>query len=274
MKLLVIGASGYSGGRLARVALSAGWRVVGTYWSSGPGPAGVEWRRLDVTDAAAVSALVSTVEPTAVVNAAYAAPDWAVTADGAAHVAVAARAAGSRLVHVSSDAIFAGRPSPYVEDDVPSPVYPYGAAKAAAELAVRAVDPGAAVVRTSLIVGDGDSKQHRLSLDLALGRARGVLFTDMVRCPIAVDDLASALLELVTLDYAGVLNVAGPDAVDRHEMGRRIARHHGVDPDLVPAGTMAVAGFRGPGDVRLDSSRAAAVLRTRLRGVNEFLPLA
>jgi len=215
---------------------------------------------------------MSTVEPAAVVNAAYSQPDWAVTAVGAANVAVAARAAGARLVHMSSDAIFAGRPSPYVEDDEPSPVYPYGAAKAAAELAVRAVDPGAALVRTSMIVGDGDSKQHRLSLDLALGRVRGALFTDMIRCPIAVDDLASALLELVTLDYAGVLNVAGTDAVDRHELGRRIARHHGVDPDLVPAGTMASAGFRGPGELRLDSSRAASLLGTRLRGVDEFLP--
>ena len=83
----------------------------------------------------------------------------------------------------------------------PTPVYPYGAAKAAAETAVRAIDPRAVLVRTSLIVGDERSKQVQLCLDPLGGRAR--LFTDEVRCPIAVDDLAGAVLELAAADYAG-----------------------------------------------------------------------
>ena len=56
-------------------------------------------------------------------------------------------------------------------------------------------------------------------LDLATGRTGGALFTDEIRCPVAVQDLASALLELVGGDAAGVLNVAGPEAVSRHELG-------------------------------------------------------
>lgn len=69
--------------------------------------------------------------------------DWTVTADGAAHVALAAAEVGARLVHLSSDALHGGRPTPYADDDPPSPVNAYGAAKAAAETAVRAIDPGA-----------------------------------------------------------------------------------------------------------------------------------
>ena len=55
--------------------------------------------------------------------------DWAVTANGAAHVAVAAAETGARLVHLSSDAVHGGRPEPYLDDEPPSPVYPYGGAE-------------------------------------------------------------------------------------------------------------------------------------------------
>ncbi|MEU8183990.1 sugar nucleotide-binding protein [Micromonospora sp. NPDC049047] len=219
-------------------------------------------------DRAAVRALVAEVRPDAVVGTPYRYGDWAVTADGAAHVAVAAAEVGARLVHVSSDALHAGRPTPYADDDPPTPVHAYGAAKAAAETAVRAIDPGAAVVRTSLILGEG-SKQIQLCRDALAGRA--VLFTDELRCPIDVTDLADAVLELVASSYAGPLNVAGPDAVSRADLGRLVAERSGVSTAGLKTTTGASTGLTRPLDVRLDSSRAAGLLRTRLRGVRELL---
>jgi dTDP-4-dehydrorhamnose reductase len=59
-------------------------------------------------------------------------------------------------------------------------------------------------------VGDEQSKQVRLCLDMISGTATGALFNDEVRCPVAVQDLASAVLELATGDFAGIINVAGP----------------------------------------------------------------
>lgn len=268
MTLLVVGASGFLGAEVCRQAVAAGQRVVGTCHSAAVGVAGVEPHRLDVTDRSAVRALVTAVRPDAVVATAYRADDWAVTADGAANIAVAAAEVGARLVHLSSDALHGGRPAPYRDDDVPTPVHAYGAAKAAAETAVRAVDPGALLVRTSLIVGEG-SKQIQLCRDALAGRA--VLFTDEVRCPIDVADLAAAVLELVPSDYAGPLNVAGPDAVSRAELGLLVAGRLGLDPSGLRTSTGAAAGVVRPTEVRLDSSRAAGLLRTRLRGVTELL---
>jgi dTDP-4-dehydrorhamnose reductase len=63
-------------------------------------------------------------------------------------------------VHVSSDAVFSGFDVHYDEDCLPDPITPYGAAKAAAETALRALDPSAVIARTSLIIGDGDSKHE------------------------------------------------------------------------------------------------------------------
>ncbi|SCL30664.1 dTDP-4-dehydrorhamnose reductase [Micromonospora pallida] len=269
MTLLVVGASGHLGGELCRRAVAAGERVIGTYHTREPTLAGVESRRLDVRDRAAVRALVTAVRPDAVVGTSYRFDDWAVTADGAAHVALAAAEAGARLVHVSSDAVHGGRAEPYADDEPPSPTFPYGAAKAAAEVTVRSVHPAAALVRTSLILGDRHSKQVRLCLDALAGRA--TLFTDEVRCPVHVGDLADAVLTLVATDHAGPLNVAGADALSRAELGLLVARRYGLDPIGMKTTTSGNTGRGRPLTVLLDSSRAARLLPVRLRGAHEFL---
>jgi dTDP-4-dehydrorhamnose reductase len=171
--------------------------------------------------------------------------------------------------------VHGGRPEPYGDDEVPTPIYPYGAAKAAAETAVVAIDPAAVLVRTSLIVGDERSKQVQLALDLTTGRARGALFTDEFRCPIDATDLAAAVLELAGGDYAGLINVAGPQAVSRADLGRLVAARYGLDPATVPVCTIAESGMGArPAAIRLDSTRAAALLKTPLRGVGEALGVA
>ncbi|MEU7908933.1 sugar nucleotide-binding protein [Actinoplanes sp. NPDC049118] len=266
-RILITGATGHLGSRIA-VRAATGWSAVGTCFSS-PDRQGNEW--LDVRDPAAVRDLIERVRPDAVIHTATGRDDWRVMADGAAHVAVATAAMNVRLIHVSSDAIFSGDAVDYDESALPDPVYRYGAAKAAAETAVLAVCPDAAVVRTSLILGGTRGQHETLTRDLLAGRRRGALFTDMIRKPVHVDDLADALLELAAGDYRGVLNVTGPDAIDRYELGVLTARREGLDPSRLPAGTIAGSGLRLPTDVRLRTDRAVSLLRTRLRGVREFL---
>ncbi len=268
----MIGGTGLLGREVARQARLAGHRVTATYHASGPAGPGPDWRPLDIRHRAGVVALAAEVRPDAVVNTAYRQSDWETTADGGAHAALAAVAAGARLVHVSSDAVFSGAAPAYDETARPDPVSPYGAAKAAAETAVRAIAPGAVIARTSLIVGDdGDSGPERLARALAAGTAPGVLYTDNVRCPVHVTDLARALLELAAGGLAGPCHVAGPDAVSRHELGVLIARRDGLDAAALPAGRCAGTGWAGARDVRLDSGRTQARLAVRLRGAREFL---
>lgn len=271
-RLLVTGGSGHLGRSVAAQAAAAGWNVTATFLRAALPIDGVNWQPLDVRDPSAVGRVVTGTRPDAVIHTAIVEPnDWATNAEGAAHVALAARQVGARLVHVSSDAIFNGASGYYGEDATPEPINPYGAAKAAAETAVRAIMPRAAIVRTSLIIGDEVYKHVRLVLDMLTGKNDGALFTDEIRCPIHVQDLAAALLELAQLDYAGILNVAGPQAVNRYELGVLIARRWGYDPTPLRASTTVESGLRRPTDVRLDCTRAQQLLRTPLRGVQVFL---
>jgi dTDP-4-dehydrorhamnose reductase len=269
--LLVIGGSGLLGLRITRQARLAGHSVIATFHASAPPIRDGEWRKLDIRRRDDVTALALDVRPDVIINAAYRQSDWETTADGAAHVTLAAVGAGARLVHVSSDAVFSGTAPSYDETRHPDPVTPYGAAKAAAETAVRGIDPAAVIARTSLIIGDGDSPPEKLVHALASGSATGVLFSDEVRCPVHVTDLASAVLELAASPRAGVCHVAGTDAISRYELGLLIAARDGLDQAALPVGLRTATGRLGALDVRLDSAATQAQLNTRLRGAREFL---
>lgn len=271
MKVLIVGGSGFLGTELVRQATAAGWETAATYCSRSGGVPGAQWYPLDLRAPERLDALLTTVAPDRIVNATSGMADWTVTAEGPARVAKAAARRGCRLVHVSSDAVFSGSRARYDETCLPDPVSPYGAAKAAAETAVRLLAPDAAVARTSLIIGDGASVHERMVHSLAADPREGVLFTDDVRCPVHVQDLASALWELASSSRAGIFHLGGTDALSRHELGVLIARRDGLDPARLPAGLRAGTLMSGPLDVRLDSRATQERVRTRLRGAREFL---
>jgi dTDP-4-dehydrorhamnose reductase len=271
MDVLVVGGSGLLGQELARQAAAVGHRVIATYHTRAAGVGGVEWRPLDIRRRDDVAALAARIRPQVIINAAYRQADWATTADGGMHVALAAAAIRARLVHVSSDAVFSGAAIHYDETRPPDPTTPYGAAKAAAETAVKGITPTAVIARTSLIIGDGGSQHEKHVHALVTGAATGVLFTDDMRCPVHVTDLASALLELATSAYRGVHHVAGAEAISRHEMAVLIARRDGLDEAALPTGRRTDTDLPGPVDVRLDCTSTQRRLGTRLRGAREFL---
>ncbi len=276
-RLLITGASGTLGRHVALLASQQGWDVCGTYYTTPPARDG-QWLRLDVRDRAAVMDVVRRTHPTAVVHTAFRPSGetmWATTAEGATFVAQATEAVGARLIHVSSDAVFDGTCNPYTEAAHPNPRTLYGAAKAAAEMAVRAIAPQAAIVRTGLIISREPIDPHtRFILDLAAGRIRGRLFTNQYRCPIGADDLASAILELAAGDFTGIIHVAGSDVVSRHDLGRAVAQAYHLEdhavarleagpiPPQMAATTIA--------DIRLDTTLARSLLKTRLRGIQEW----
>ena len=244
MRLHVTGATGYLGSELVRLRPDAS----------------VE--RVEILDAAAVRGLFERVRPAVVIHTAYRQTDPVVNVDGAENVARAAATVGARLVHLSSDVVFDGlKGEPYVEEDPLSPVNEYGSSKAEAERRVAAAHPEALIVRTSLIVGGAQPSAQPSKHELA-ATGPGPWFTNEIRSPVQVTDLAQALLELAELEVVGPLHVAGADGISRAGLAELIAGR--------PVPTEEATRAR-PLDCRLDSSRAQAMIRTRLRGVREVL---
>ncbi|MET8272987.1 sugar nucleotide-binding protein [Streptomyces sp. NPDC005096] len=271
MTVLIVGGSGFLGAELVRQAAVAGHTTAAAYATKPGSTREVTWHALDLRDPGSVEAVVAEVSPRVVVNASSGGADWAVTAEGPVRLAMAAAKSGSRLIHVSSDAVFSGTRVHYDESCLPDPVTPYGAAKAAAETGVLLVHPDAVVARTSLIIGDGKSVHERAVHELAAGTRAGVLFTDDIRCPVHVADLAAALMELASGDASGIHHLGGNEALSRHELGILIARRDGLDDSRLPTGLRADSALPGALDVRLDSRATQRKLRTTLRGGHQFL---
>jgi dTDP-4-dehydrorhamnose reductase len=239
-------------------ARAEGWQVAA---ASASGRAGLG---LDVRDPTAVRRLLAEVAPDAVVNATLA-MDAAVDHHAAVDVARAVADLGVRLVHVSSDVVHGGREAPYAEHEAPTPCdWSYARDKAAAEQTISALGSDVVLPRASLVVGEHGEGPHD-HFDRSY-------FSDMVRQPVVVTDLARLLLALVDLDVTGTLHAAGPQEVTRLEYARGLARRAGADPDAVLEARVADLDLPRPAVVRLDTTRAAG-LGVRLRPVGEVVPL-
>ncbi len=268
-RVLVTGASGYLGFGLCKLAPSH-WQVAATHLTQPLRSERVAAFHLDVRDGIAVGRLVDQIKPDVIIHlAARMQGDdmMAINAHGSHNVARAARRVSARLIHLSTDVIFDGEHAPYAEHDLPSPIFPYGESKAVAEKLVRDEYRQSVIVRNSLIYGfDPLDPRTRQTIDGGMPR----LFTDEYRCPIFVDDLAAALIELAELDSAGVLNIAGPQRLSRYEFGVRLAQALHATPHLIPVPSSSSATPR-PRDCTLDISRAQALLKTPLRRVDDVL---
>ena len=260
MRILVTGGrTGYLGRHVVSTAGRAGHKVLA-----------VSSVDADLREERAVRELLVGARPEVVIHTAYRHADWDSTAIAAAQVAKAAARIGARVVFVSSDVVFSGAASSYDESARPDPITPYGAAKAAAEVAVGVLHDDVVTARTSLILGDGHSTHERLVHDM-LGSGQGALFDDELRCAVHVADLAAALVELASHQHRGVIHLGGADAMTRLELGRLIAHRDGMDPGVLVGCRRADLAIPGPVELRLDSSLARALLATRLRGARESL---
>jgi dTDP-4-dehydrorhamnose reductase len=279
VSILITGGSSYLGRHLT-VRAAKRFEVFTTYYHHPGRILAGEPRPLALTDRTAMLQLVEELAPPrAIIHAAAINPGgdeatmMRVNAEGSRYVAEAAVSVGARLVHVSTDVVHSGQNGPYADEAVPSPLNLYGRSKAAAEAAVAAVDPGAAIVRTSLIYGLEEMDRGTAGFVKRLESGQPLtLFNDVIRQPVWVETLSEALLKLVELEFGGLLNVVGRQALTREEFGREMLAWWGVDyGDLVDSGRAADISDTIPLNLRMSVTKGEQLLQMPFPGVDEVL---
>ena len=277
--LLVTGGSGYLGRHLTARATTS-FDVYSTYSSSSDRITAGNPVPLNIADREAVLRLVTDLAPAAVIHTAAVNPGsgdesemMRVNRDGSRFLAEAAGAVNARLVHLSTDVVHDGRHAPYQDDALPTPLNAYGRSKAAAEVAVTEVDPKAAIVRTSLIYGLEEMDRGTRSFVQHLQNGGPlILFNDVIRQPVWVEALVEALLKLAEMDFAGILNVAGRQAMTREEFGRRMLDWWQIDTQgLLQSGRAADVSDTIPLDLRLSVTKAEQLLQITFPGVDDVI---
>jgi len=290
MKIVVTGASGFLGREVCLAALRRGHEVIALGGSRAPAiPDVSQARAFDLCSEPALEALLLEEFPHAVVHCAALPTIETCLADPAKARALNTEVPkkiaqlcfhlGAKLVHLSTDTVFDGVAGNYQPTDQPVPLNLYGETKAAAEVEVlRYGREHAAVLRTSPIIGNspgGDRGLHeRLFLAWREGRP-AALFTDEIRQPVEVSNLADVTIELCDrANLSGLFHWAGTEALSRHEIGLRIARHFGLDEGkfvrAISRAEVPAAAAR-PRDLSLRLHPLAGKLRTPAQSFEEQL---
>lgn len=198
MKVLITGAAGQLGCSLLKTA-----------------PPDHELRALkrqdlDITDARAVRDTVKEFKPGIIINAAaYTAVDkaeserdlaFAVNADGAENLAVAARDGGARLIHISTDFVFDGLKSrPYLPSDPVNPLGVYGTSKAEGEDRVqRVLREAAIIIRTGWVYAAEGHNFVKTILRLLKEKDSLGIIADQVGTPTWAVTLAGGIWKIVS----------------------------------------------------------------------------
>lgn len=165
---------------------------------------------LDLADPASVLRVIADAAPDVIVSAAaYTAVDkaeseselaHAVNGAGAGTVALAAKALGVPLIHISTDYVFDGKGDrPYRESDPTGPTGVYGASKLAGEEAVLAAYPeGSAVLRVAWVYSPFGGNFVKTMLRLAGDRDEISVVADQVGNPTSALDIADGVVKVAT----------------------------------------------------------------------------
>jgi len=219
---------------------------------AGEPAAGLARRDLDITDGTAVRAALRRHRPDVVVNcAAWTRVDdaethereaLAVNGHGAANLAGACAGTGARLVHISTDYVFAGDAArPYAERDATGPRTAYGRTKLAGEQAVLGQLPtGGYVLRTAWLYGAHGPNFVRTMVRCERERPAVDVVDDQHGQPTWTADVADAVIALVRSGApAGVYHATASGSVTWYGLAREIFGLLGADPARVRPVTTA-----------------------------------
>jgi dTDP-4-dehydrorhamnose reductase len=216
---------------------------------------------LDICDGAAVQAYIADIlKPQVVINTAAAhnvtqceenpALAFSVNATGSRNIALACKAAGARLAHVSTDYVFGyGGSAPYVESDLPEPLSVYAASKLAGEHLVAAEWADHIIVRTAAIYGTAPCRAKggmnfiNNMRELARTRPEVKVVTDEITTPTHTLELAKQMRLLIEKGKPGLYHTTCQGACSWYEFAKAIFEETGTEVNLVAATS---ADFQSP----------------------------
>jgi dTDP-4-dehydrorhamnose reductase len=281
--ILVIGGSGFVGSKLVEVALRNGLNTSYTYLNK-PLKLPATAFQLQVQDWKSLEACITETQPLCIVYCAVPPPNRedylheVVNVQSVVKVcALLKNMDNSRLIYISTNAIFSGQEGPYKENDIPDPdkrhdqYRAYALTKARGEQVALASWDNTIVARTSDV--NGKDEAGRLNPRLANLAAELRAGNRVERSKIAfisptlVDHLAEALLEISRPDfsYRGILHLAGREQISYFDFACRIAEKIHADPKLIQPE------FSRIWNIGLDTTYSQSILRTPFPNVEEQL---
>ena len=238
MKWLITGANGQLGRCLQKTLISQGIDFVAFSHAD-----------LDITNTSQLKESINSIKPDVVINAAaYTNVEQAeIDSDeafrinqlGAANVAIASKLVNAKLVHFSTDYVFAGNGvSPWRASDLTKPLSIYGKSKLAGEVEiVKEYSENSLIIRTAWLYSPYGKNFYKTMLTKALNGYESVrVVSDQQGQPTSALDLAELTVKAVTKNVAsGVFHGTNEGSCSWFEFAKYIFEIAGADSARVTA---------------------------------------
>ena len=274
MKLLITGASGLYGSKLAQIAQLKNYEV----YSSDIERLSVygNFIKLDISGKTQVDEAFKTIKPDVVVHAATLTDvdkcelnkelAWKVNVEGTKNIVEAAKATGSFLFYVSTDYIFDGETGNYKETEAPNPINHYGVTNLKAEEIVK-TQKEYFIARPSVMYGSTPAAgkvNFALWIIETLRKGEHVkIVTDQWNTPTLNTNLAEMTLEAIERKLTGIYHLSGATRLSRFEFAQQIANVFNLDKSLIDKilSSQFTLSAKRPKDSSLDTSKAQQTLQ-------------
>ena len=284
LKLLITGAIGLYGSKLALMAIERGFEVYSCDVQEMPVCG--NFVKFDVSNKELVNEAFKRVKPDVVVHAATLTDvdkceqnkelAWKINVEGTRNIVEAAQTAGSFLIYISTDYVFNGEKGMYTEMDKPDPINYYGLTKLKAEELVKALDEYF-IARPSVIYGSTPAAgkvNFALWLIETLRKKEHVkIVIDQWNTPTLNTSLAEMTLEAAERRLTGIFHLCGATRVSRLEFAQLIAETFDLDKNLIDHALSSQFNWpaKRPTDSSLDTSKAQQTLKSKPIEVREAL---
>ena len=206
---------------------------------------------LDITDEKAVFDFVNKLKPDYIINcAAFTAVDKAeecyeladrINGDGPTNLAKAAKAAGSKLVHISTDYVFGGDldiSRDYKEDDPKEPVTVYGKTKLHGEQGIENNMEEYYIFRTAWLYGVGGNNFVKTMTKLGSTKDEINVVSDQHGSPTYAKDLSSIIYQAIEkkIPY-GIYHATNQGYTTWYDFTKEILKAQGIECKVNPVTT-------------------------------------
>ncbi len=290
MKILVTGCNGFVAGSIISQA-PENCEIYGIGRSEIPANTkNISYYKIDITNENELFNLLQSIKPNAVIHtAAIANIDYCENNKQAAeainyiatkNITTICNDINARLVFCSTDTVFDGQKGFYVEEDIPRAVNYYADTKIRAEQIVLSENNHHVVARLALVMGlpvMGKGNSFLADIIEKLEKDEALKFAiNEIRTPIDVITLGSALLELATNNFEGIIHLAGNTRINRYEMARQIAEFAGFSDKNISAinSNELIGRAPRPNNASLNNNKARALLKTPMLSLKEGLAVS
>ena len=161
-----------------------------------------------------------------------------VNAIGARNLAIACEKANAKLVHISTDYVFAGDASvAYCEWDRCCPKSIYGKSKFLGEQYVMHHCKKHFIVRTAWPCGYNGNNFVKTIIKLASDKPEIKVVNDQKGNPTNANDLAYHILKIALTDEYGIYHCTGSGECTWYEFASKIVEYYGLDCKVLPCST-------------------------------------